>query len=97
MGQGDPEVQERLAAYLERGRNYAVSTSVVVDVLSEERVEIGRLATLTDGTWLWPTDLAHYVRRYNVSVPAEFVAHAAALGWEPPEVTWEQIVAIRDA
>ena len=31
---------------------------------------------LTDGTWLWPEGLAHYVRDHDVVLPDEFVAHA---------------------
>lgn len=31
---------------------------------------------LTDGTYLWPEGLRHYVAEHNVRLPAEFVAHA---------------------
>jgi hypothetical protein len=31
---------------------------------------------LTDGTWVWPEGLAHYVRDHNIVLPEEFVAHA---------------------
>jgi hypothetical protein len=30
---------------------------------------------LTDGSYLWPQGLAHYVRDHHVRLPAEFVAH----------------------
>ncbi|MCA8914742.1 MAG: hypothetical protein KDB90_04955 [Planctomycetes bacterium] len=30
-------------------------------------------AELTDGTWVWPEGLAHYVSEHSVSLPAEFV------------------------
>lgn len=31
---------------------------------------------LTDGQWLWPEDLVHYVREHNVLLPDEFVETA---------------------
>ncbi len=30
----------------------------------------------SDGTYLWPTGLAHYVEAHGVRLPAEFVEHA---------------------
>ena len=31
---------------------------------------------LTDGTWVWPEGLAHYVREHEIVLPDEFVRHA---------------------
>lgn len=31
---------------------------------------------LTDGEWLWPDGLVHYLEAHDVRLPAEFVAHA---------------------
>jgi tetratricopeptide (TPR) repeat protein len=39
---------------------------------------------LTDGEWLWPEGLAHYVERHSVVLPDEFVASASARGWKVP-------------
>ncbi|PJN23038.1 hypothetical protein [Kitasatospora sp. CB02891] len=33
-------------------------------------------AELTDGTYLWPSGLGHYVEEHAVRLPAEFVRHA---------------------
>jgi hypothetical protein len=30
----------------------------------------------TDGVWAWPEGLVHYIETHNVTLPAEFVAHA---------------------
>jgi len=30
---------------------------------------------MTDGTWIWPEGLVHYVEDHGVRLPAEFVAH----------------------
>ena len=33
---------------------------------------------LTDGVWLWPEDLSHYLRIHSVRLPEVFMAHALA-------------------
>lgn len=35
---------------------------------------------LTDGTFVWPDGLAHYVLHHSVALPAHFVAHVRARG-----------------
>lgn len=30
----------------------------------------------SDGTWIWPEGLAHYVKDHSVELPQEFVSHA---------------------
>jgi hypothetical protein len=46
-----------------------------------------------DGSWLWPSGLAHYVRDHSVMLPPDFVAHACradairSLGPETSEYT----------
>jgi len=39
---------------------------------------------LTDGTWVWPEGLAHYVVRHSVRLPEEFVASMEARNWLVP-------------
>lgn len=33
---------------------------------------------LTDGVWLWPAGLSHYVRCHSVGLPESFITHALA-------------------
>ena len=37
----------------------------------------------TDGVYLWPEGLAHYVEDHDVRLPASFVAHAISVGHPP--------------
>ena len=30
---------------------------------------------MTDGVWLWPEGLYHYVEDHNVRLPKEFISH----------------------
>jgi hypothetical protein len=41
---------------------------------------------LTDGVWLWPEGLAHYVEKHNVRVPDGMVAQMDALQFRVPKV-----------
>lgn len=72
--------------YLRRGTIFIYSPGVVFDVLDGSG-PIGSGSIRTDGVWAWPDDLPHYVERYHVALPNEFVEHARALGWTPPELT----------
>ena len=41
---------------------------------------------LTDGTWIWPEKLEHYVLEHNVQLPEEFVSYAEFNNWKRPKV-----------
>lgn len=40
---------------------------------------------LTDGVWVWPEGLSHYVKEHNVMVPKDFIIHAQKNSWNIPE------------
>ena len=63
--------QEKIAAYLRRGRVTLCAPSVAVDVLTGERIE-GRMCLMTDGEYSWNNALAYYVEKYNLRLPVEF-------------------------
>jgi hypothetical protein len=75
------------AAYLQRGAVLATTGMHVDDVLDPSNREIAELAILTDGTWVWPGDLAYYVHRYGATLPDEFVRHMESQDWLPPPLT----------
>src|SRR5262245_15617423 len=39
---------------------------------------------LTDGEWLWPEGLPHYIDAHDVCLPEEFVARMELHGWRVP-------------
>ncbi|NIM58856.1 MAG: hypothetical protein GTO16_07940 [Candidatus Aminicenantes bacterium] len=43
---------------------------------------------LTDGVWVWPSGLAHYVEEHDVFLPEEFVDHARNNGYQIPEYAY---------
>jgi hypothetical protein len=42
---------------------------------------VGGTTEMTDGEWFWFAGLIHFVEKYNVRLPDEFLRHAAAHGW----------------
>jgi hypothetical protein len=38
----------------------------------------------TDGTWIWPASVPHYLAKHGVPPEADFVAHLRANGFTPP-------------
>lgn len=80
---GGPD-EPRLVRYLQAGKVLMASPGIVRDVLDPQARIIGSLEIRTDGTYAWRSDLAHYVEEYHVVLPAEFLAHAQANGWNVP-------------
>ncbi len=72
----DPGMRCEIARYL-RGCPVVVATSQRVDdVVDPSKHEVSGINIHTDGTYLWPEDLAYYVEAYGVAVPDEIVAAA---------------------
>lgn len=42
----------------------------------------------SDGEWVWPEGLAHYVERHLIRLPEEFITHICALGFRQPTEFW---------
>ncbi len=38
----------------------------------------------SDGVWLWPDDLGHYVEHHNIVLPDRFLEHIRALKYQAP-------------
>jgi hypothetical protein len=84
-----------VAGYLAGGTAVAATGGLAaVDVLAGDGRTTGAVELLTDGHWVWPSDLAYYVEHYAVDVPAEFLVHARAHGWQCPRVDDETADAV---
>ena len=77
--------EDRLVEYLSNGELFIASPGVVCDVLADSGTVIGSADILTDGVWVWPRDLCHYVRRYHARLPEDFVEHARRNRWVIPD------------
>ncbi|MFF3468476.1 hypothetical protein [Streptomyces sp. NPDC002619] len=83
-----------LVEYLRNGTVLVATTTLVHDVLSHSNAVIGGWHLLTDGRWLWHSDLAYYVERYHVVLDPRFLAHAQGNNWTVPELTEAELLAL---
>ena len=54
---------------------FIASPGLSRDILSDDRKIIGSLTLLTDGVFLWPSDLHYYFNFYSVELPHDFIQH----------------------
>jgi hypothetical protein len=71
------EDRARLAGYLADGMHYMayLGQSWCRFDCGIDRAHMGS-KDLSDGTWVWPEGLSHYVREHNILLPEEFVQEA---------------------
>jgi len=85
----------RIAAYLSHGTGLMSAEELVRDVLDPEQPVIGTLTLMTDGEWIWPADLAHYVGKYHVKIHDGLLQHMEDNGWECPKPTLAELAAMQ--
>ena len=76
--------ESRIAAYLRTAPILFHALGPVTDVFEPKGDYICAPNIHTDGAYAWPEDLAYYVERYHVALPADFLTHLAAAKWKPP-------------
>jgi len=66
------EDKEAVCKYLDEGEVYGtyrgMSTCRVCEKFNGHQ-------DLTDGFWVWPNGLSHYIREHNTKLPLEFLMH----------------------
>ncbi|MER6259442.1 hypothetical protein ABT203_07550 [Streptomyces sp900105245] len=65
------EDEDSLVAYLESSTEIYSVLGAERDVVTGDTWIPGAGSLVTDGTWLWPAEPAHYVRRHHVRLPAQ--------------------------
>jgi hypothetical protein len=84
--------EEDIARYLESAPAYSGVGTIVGDVLNPNNRVVLFPGENTDGVYIWPAELAYYVRKYHLRLPNELVERMASLNWQPPieqEIDWE--------
>ncbi|MFE3442181.1 hypothetical protein ACFXNW_04035 [Nocardia sp. NPDC059180] len=71
--------------------DYLRAAPPVLDVLDVERDLIDNTqnimsaaSLISDGTWIWRVDSIHYLSRYAIDIPDEFLQHVRGLDYRPP-------------
>jgi hypothetical protein len=78
-----PKEREQIAAYLECGHVFLEYMGGANCRFPECGLSLGSV-DLTDGDWVWPEGLEHYVTTHAICLPDQFVATMAARGWDVP-------------
>ena len=81
IGKEDISLIEKICTYLTSGVAIAVSPGVVHDVIDPDKGVAGSPTAFTDGTWVWPGDLAYYVKNYRLKLADEFVKTMQDNNW----------------
>ena len=87
------DVRVTVERYIRNGVTVAAVPGSSRDVL-DGATHLVSPSLLTDGTYLWRKDLAHYVNKYGIALPEQFIAHAVAAVRRPTELTSEQQQAV---
>ncbi|SFR92162.1 hypothetical protein [[Clostridium] aminophilum] len=80
------EHKEEICKYLQSGMVLAACGEVVKDVLHPEKGIAGTPDDMTDGRWIWPGDLAYYVKNYDLRLSKDFTDYMADHNWIVPEI-----------
>ena len=89
VAESPQEHEEKVVAYLRNGVCLGARGGYVSDVLDPSSRDPLVPHLYTDGTYLWRLDIAHYVEKYHLRLPPDFVRHMASMNWRPP--TKEQV------
>ena len=84
-GKRSPTNKDRVLRYLDSGSLIKGHLGVYEDYFDASSL-CGSLSLYTDGMYVWPDYLRHYVKRYDVELPLEFEQHMEANNWEVPNV-----------
>ena len=75
------ENDKAICQYLREGIALFPCNITANDIISPDHKEIGKLILLTDGQWLWPSDLEYYVKNYHLQLDPAFVETMRKNGW----------------
>lgn len=64
---------DNICKYLKGGRVLVSCGGITQDVINPQNGSAGCPDMLTDGIWLWPGDLAYYVKQYYLKLDDEFI------------------------
>ncbi len=86
-----PEKRQPASLYL-RGGSVLATTGIPLDDWFDGTRAIAIQELRTDGEWVWPADYAHYVEKYAVDIPVEFLDLMAKRNWFAPELSPEKLL-----
>ncbi|MEU0394523.1 hypothetical protein ABZ208_17445 [Streptomyces sp. NPDC006208] len=80
-----------ILAYLSSGTEIFSAMGADRDVVTGDEWIPGAGSLVTDGTWMWPVELRHYVKRYHAQLPEDFLAAVRAARYAAPPVSRKRV------
>ena len=77
------EERDRIAAYLRAGKMVNGWCGLARCRFEGCGILLG-CCDMTDGRWVWPQKMEHYLLEHAVSLPDEFIDDMRAAGWQVP-------------
>ncbi|MBR6404353.1 MAG: hypothetical protein IKS48_13305 [Eubacterium sp.] len=71
----------KIVKYLIDGKALIISPGLVDDVIDSSKGPAGTPTVYTDGKWIWPGDLAYYVKNYHLELPQDFLDYMKEKNW----------------
>ena len=90
VGELPAETRELVATYLDRGSVFESYRGISWCRFGCKHASMGS-RELTDGQWVWPEGLSHYIRDHGVTLPNQFLRHVLGGGSHAPADSPEQI------
>ena len=83
--------KDKILEYLEKAQVVATTSRLSFPCVLTKKKFTGSLSYRTDGIWLWPDDLAYYVREHHVRLPVKMLETIRLNSYTPPTVSLETI------
>ena len=69
----NPKEAEKICQYLNEGKVLIACGGIVEDIINPDNGLAGCPELKTDGIWVWPGDLAYYIKQYHLELDKEFI------------------------
>ena len=82
----NPNDKDQIVKYLETASTAAVSGYEDMDCPVCKNAKWNPSHYRSDGVWLWPSDLAHFVDEHQMRIPERFLVHIRASNYKPRDI-----------
>jgi hypothetical protein len=87
--------EEKLLSYLSNGRIWVAVASLERCVFCDHFA--GPRTYMTDGKWLWPKFILHYVEVHDLQLPASFLEHIRMVEYTIPVAEVDRIFGLPES
>lgn len=87
--------EDKIYRYLKAGITVVACGGVVKDIVDSNNGIAGCPDLLTDGIWLWPGDLAYYVKKYHLKLDEDFIKSMSNHEWcikDIPSIDYDNLM-----